>query len=396
MSNRRPFFETVVGRRGQRRPTRQGRRPDPYDKIHRIESFALPIDDQFSSPLFSDLPGEVRDLIYEYALADYEDLANAYELDTCYRRPDYMAPRKTDTALLRTCQAVYNDAWYLPWTLAQHTFFLTAPDRKPKNNTEPHQMERVSKLIERLHPDVLSRRKEVHNVQVFAQLYILEPGNSLNNVLQIPYFMPRTVTITIRHTDIWFWETDRPIYIRTPWINTVRFPTSVTTLRIQLESLQRRQPQIDYVVARAQQEWYFTRDDDVHLVSTAAPTATRWTGSSTWVNRRWVRDEDDQEPGVVHYYMSTLVFKPANMTEDENGYMARNAGKHARRTIEVPPDIAAKTNIPGTGYASLLTGRFEEMGITNKTPASEAVRCFREFLAVESRRNELNAAPVDE
>src|SRR5437868_1673596 len=60
------------------------------------------INPQWDCPLFSYIPPEIRSLIFEYALKDYEDKAKVYEDTTCYKRPDYLAPRRSDTELLRT------------------------------------------------------------------------------------------------------------------------------------------------------------------------------------------------------------------------------------------------------------------------------------------------------
>ena len=84
---------------------------------------------------------------------------------------------------------------------------------------ETSQMERTLRLIEKLHPEVPARRKEVSNIQIFAQLYLLEPGQRLSQILPIPHFSPRTVTITLRHTDMWHWEQDVPIHIKSPWVS---------------------------------------------------------------------------------------------------------------------------------------------------------------------------------
>lgn len=58
--------------------------------------------DQLQSSLFTVLPGEIRNHIWNYALTDYEDKARLYNDATCYKRPEYLAPRRTDTELLRT------------------------------------------------------------------------------------------------------------------------------------------------------------------------------------------------------------------------------------------------------------------------------------------------------
>jgi len=369
-------------RRRPRRVPRQDVKEDELSDIHRIETFRIACNDQHSSPLFNILPVEIRDLIFMYALSDHEDLTRPYDVETCYRRPGYMGPRKTETALLRTCQAIYRDAWYWPWTQAQHTFFLTAGERKPMKTTQTSQMEHTLRLIEKLHPDVPARRKEVSNIQIFAQLYLLEPGQCLSQILQIPHFRPRTVTITLRHTDIWFWEEDSPIHINSPWVSYCRFPASVTTLRLQIESIERRKPQVDYVANKIRREWHFTRTDDTHLVcgGEGPLEELRWTGSSTWGHKRWIRDEDDREPGILRYYVATIPFKPANFITDATGYEARRQ-KGIPPRVQVPPDVAARTQVPGGGgrHASLQVVQAMQAGVTSDTPASEALKLVQEW-----------------
>lgn len=72
--------------------------------------------DQKQSPLFSKIPGEVRNKIFKYALTSYEDQSRLYDEDAGYRRPGYLAPHKIDWALLQTCQNIYVETWDLPIT----------------------------------------------------------------------------------------------------------------------------------------------------------------------------------------------------------------------------------------------------------------------------------------
>jgi hypothetical protein len=90
-----------------------------------LTTFEKPQAAQAESPLFSVLPGEVRDKIFDYCLITYEDLSETYDQNTCYRRPGYLARHKTDCNLLLTCQAVYNEAWFRPWANSEHTFWLS-------------------------------------------------------------------------------------------------------------------------------------------------------------------------------------------------------------------------------------------------------------------------------
>jgi hypothetical protein len=150
---------------------------------------------QSQSPLFSLLPGEIRDRIFAYALADFEDTSVVYDSDTCYRRPDYAAPRRSDTALLRTCQLVYQEAFFYPFTLAEQTLFLTWPSRRPMEVTTVERLKLSLELIHKLHGEI-----ELKGVCVFAQLCNLEEGSRFREILDTPHFLPRTMTITIRHT----------------------------------------------------------------------------------------------------------------------------------------------------------------------------------------------------
>lgn len=372
-----------------RRRSQRRRQPVVNDNldVKRIEAFKHSHNDQSISPLFSILPAEMRDIIFEYALADYEDLSQPYDLETCYRRPGYMGPRKTDTALLRTCQAIYNEAWYLPWTQAQHTFFLTAGGRKPSKTTTVDGMQQVTHLIDYLHPDIPIHRKEVANIQIFAQAWQLEPGEYLQKILSIPHFYPRTVTITLRHTDIWWWEQDQPIFINTPFVRKCRFPASVTHVRFQIESTERRKAQVDYVANKAREEWFFQRSDGVHLVcdSSQPLPGTQWTGSSTWEGYRWLRDENDNAPGMLQYYLVTLSFKPSNQIDDAAGYEARKTRVISAK-IEVSADIASKTQIAADHTVAIPVGQAEEAGITTSMSASEAIKIWNDYEAEKRSR----------
>jgi hypothetical protein len=62
---------------------------------------------QLQSPLFGTLPGEIRNEIFILALTQYEDDEEAYSEDSYWYRPGFSAPRKSSSALLRTCKAAY-------------------------------------------------------------------------------------------------------------------------------------------------------------------------------------------------------------------------------------------------------------------------------------------------
>ena len=237
---------------------------------------------QSQSPLFSTLPAEVRDRIFYYALADYEDTTHLYDQETCYRRPDYLAPRRSDTALLRTCQRVYQEAWFRPWTSAEHTLWLTAGDRCPQRVTTIEKLQSSLNLLYEHHGDT-----EVDHVRIFSQLYMLENGHTLGQILALQHFHPRCMTVTIRHTDTWYWESDDPLRIASDWVKICRFPDSLRELRVELESLERKRNQVDYMAAQMVEKWQFLRCDKSVLSAQGSSVGImRWSGSSTWGGQR--------------------------------------------------------------------------------------------------------------
>ncbi|KAG9525282.1 hypothetical protein KCU93_g5940, partial [Aureobasidium melanogenum] len=291
--------------------------------------------EQSQSALFSVLPGEIRNHIWNYALADYEDATQLYDDATCYKRPDYFAPRKTDTVLLRTCKRIYQEAWFLPWTNAEQTFYLTSTDRRPPRTTTPRDMQRTLLAISRSQTMPI-----IQHVRVFPQLYALENGQKLQEILNLRFFYPKVITITIRHTDWWFWESDNNLHFDATWVDFCRFPNSLTELRVAFESLERKKDQIDDVVRQAIESWVFRRKDDTELSAKhCEPEIMRWNGSATWHHHRWIRDETG--PNKLDYYVSTVTWRPVGSTTKEEA-----PGAHMTGSRRFP-------NLDAIGYTQL-------------------------------------------
>ena len=315
---------------------------------------------QTESVLFNKFPGEIRDLIFYYALCDYEDKSDLYDENTCYRRPGYFAPRRTDTALLRTCQQVYREAWFLPWAAREHTLFLTSPDRCPVRITTTKQIRSVLNLINAIHG-----KTEINHVRIFPQLYRLEPGGDLQRINDWQNFHPRYFTITLRHTDWWYWESDTPLWINSRFVNECRFPDSVRELRFELESLERRKDQINSIANQMIGTWQFQRKDGVRLSAKDSSIAImRWSGSSTWAGQRWVRDET--RPETLDYYVTTITFKPV-----------RNAsvnGKEPKATECHAPNLEVHGFTPlALSHVTIPTLKLKEANVPPGTPAADAV-----------------------
>lgn len=295
---------------------------------------ATPPAPQPSSPLFSVLPAEVRSHIFTLALTDYPDPSpdKHYDSATCFTRPSYFAPRRSDTALLRTCRAAFLECWYLPYILKEQTHWLTARSRSPPEYDEhadkAAMTSRLGHISKQLGEDV-----EIRSLRVFAQMYRLEEGG-LAELLRNGRLNPRSLTLTIRHADWWYWEDDEPLRFDGGWLEAVSLvlPASVRELHIELESLERKKDQIDGIVKQMCERWLFKRKDGAVLwpdVTGRSNEVTRWSGTSTWHSQRWVRDETG--PGKIDYYMVDVVFRPEPALERAGGSVSEVARETAKR-----------------------------------------------------------------
>lgn len=299
---------------------------------------------QTQSPLFA-LPAEIRSLVFTYALTDYEDTAsNSYDTNTYWYRPGYAARRRTATELLRVCKRVFQETWFLPFALAEHSFYLTQEDRAPATHLTVDRMRRYLETLRVFaHGQDGMKIPQIHHVRVFAQLWALEDPRRLQGLLSLPGFEPRVVTITLRYTDFWHWENDALLHIDSRWVNTVKFPRSVETIKMDFEMIDRRKNEIDYIADAAVEKWGFRREDGVGFAATGQDVAvSRWTGSSTWGNRRWIRDES--RPNEIDYYVKTVTWKPAPEVD-------RSADSPLCPNLDVPDNIV-RAPVPNVGIYS--------------------------------------------
>lgn len=332
---------------------------------------------QPSSPLFSLLPAEVRADIFSLALGDYPDPSPAkhYQATTCYTRPSYFSPRRTDWALLATCRAAYAEAWHLPFVLREQTHWLTAQDRAPPEyrtgsvyNGGVHQRAHLERSLAQIARGLGDEEFEIEGVRVFAQMYKLEDG-SLATLLGTPGLRPRRVTLTLRHTDWWFWEQDERLRVEgQKWLKGVCevLPASVREVCIELESLERKKNQVDEIAKQMRERWFFKRIDGEGLLadmSGAGDEVTRWSGTSTWNRQRWVRDETAE--GRLDYYVVAVWFRQHHVVERRGGCVSEEARQACekgafradRLKLTVPPEM--KNTPPGGSELQPPLGHIE-------------------------------------
>ncbi|KAI0376712.1 hypothetical protein F5Y04DRAFT_265872 [Hypomontagnella monticulosa] len=304
-----------------------------------VKILSVPASRQDDSPLFGILPAEVRSYIFSLALTDYPDPSpdKHYDESTCYKRPQYFAPRKSDTALLRTCRAAYAECWFLPFVLHEQTHWLTSHDRAPPEydmylNGADAVRSRLEQIKEQRGDSEII---EIEGLRVFAQMYNIE-GNLLAGLLERSGLRPRRLTLTIRHADWWYWEDDEPLRFEAGWIRNVCdvLPSSVREFCIELESLERKKNQIDSIAKQMRERWFFKRTDGVALfadVTGRNAEIGRWSGTSTWNGDTWTRDET--VPGRIDYYIVSVPFQLQHAIERKGGGVSDEASHSAKRGI---------------------------------------------------------------
>lgn len=268
--------------------------------------------DQTQSPLFSIVPPEIRGEIFAFALADFEDTEKAYNEHTYWARPGYHAPRRSCTELLRTCKRVYAEAWHLPFAFSEHAFYLCHSDRAPRGSLTTAKFQACLDTVHRFHPKV-----ETGHLRIFPQLWKLEQTLGFQNILDMRHFYPKSVTVTIRYTDWWYWEDNSPLEIDAFWMNGIRLPNSVTRFSMDFETIERRKGEIEYIASEAADKWHFKRMDGVVLAPRKLETsAAKWTGSSILGGRRWTRDETRQNE--LDYHVVTVNWRPSGESSLQN------------------------------------------------------------------------------
>ncbi|KAH6676619.1 hypothetical protein B0J14DRAFT_357904 [Halenospora varia] len=186
------------------------------DEVLAIQDNFRPINPQDSSPLFNGrIPPEIRDAIFQYALAEYTktDPESQYQEKTSYYRPGYTGKRAVCIAFLLTCRRVYHETYRLVPVNKEHVFWhcngppVGGVDRNALYGKWGWYDE--TQYFEKLQDWQMSLVKDIH---LFTQMYWLE---SCFPAMCWKKFMEgiEKVKITIRRGDWWWNESNQPLSI---------------------------------------------------------------------------------------------------------------------------------------------------------------------------------------
>ncbi|KAJ5702672.1 hypothetical protein N7488_010220 [Penicillium malachiteum] len=326
---------------------------------------------QTQSLLFS-LPPEIRYEIFACSLSSAPDTTQPIDQDAYCTRPGYETISHTYTELLRTCKRVYMEAWFMPFLCSEHSFYMAWRQRSPKRVMSVPRMQACLDLIHARHGEV-----QGGSVRIFPQLWALQGTKDCGGVFSMKNFHPKTVTITIRYTDTWEWEQNRALYMEGAWAGRVRLPASVTKLKIDFESIERRKDEVNHIAHELAEKWRFRRSDGVDMVTSGEDSISfsRWTGSSTLGGMRWLRDET--RSGQLDYYVGTVTWRPSKELPTDD----RLFNPRVQVTWERPA-------VKSLRYTSVPTERLRNAGVPENSNAEEAVQLLYEYEIQLQRNND--------
>ncbi|KAF5507890.1 hypothetical protein CGCA056_v013516 [Colletotrichum aenigma] len=283
---------------------------------------------QLQCPLFSTLPGEIRNEIFALALVQYEDSENAYPEDSYWYRPGFSGPRKSSSALLQTCKAAYFEGqkaflreleWAFWFGQSQfHVGFMTLIgylhlDRGPEGRTG---MNSCLSFFRKLTPQ---QSQDLKKVRFFMQMFRFENGTELHRLFHQPNFNPEKLTITIRYSDWWYWESDTPLRMKEGWLRRFSGPPGLRELKVEYETITRKKDAMMKIVER-NKKWKLSVGDSEeggHLSAEGTKLVEwRWHGKSALGGTKWYHhgDGDTMEYVVV---TDTWRYVPGPMSEED-------------------------------------------------------------------------------
>ena len=197
-----------------------------------IATLKGPCNPQRACVFFATIPAEIRNNIFSFALYAYDDKSRPYPSESHYSRPGYRFHRRIDTALLATCRRIYDETHDLPISQNEHVFWCgRGPSRRFSDDPTGY----FNRFTE-------EQKAAVVEVHFFTQLYWLE--HEFLEVCKLPSMRPKYMKITVRHGDWWNWEDNRPLSMKSKWVDNLKFVQGLESLEVELESIERDKAQV--------------------------------------------------------------------------------------------------------------------------------------------------------
>lgn len=161
------------------------------------------VDAQVQSPLFSKLPPELRNHVYELVMSPFQDMARCFDPASNEWRPEHQAAITIDLGLMGTCKRVYQESEFARTLALQNCDFYLRPSQpiafvyveKPAWH-RPLPFYSVDNHLERI-PDAQKAHIKsllIQNVWVFDHSSPCESLYAFHN-LQFGAIQPRHLTL---------------------------------------------------------------------------------------------------------------------------------------------------------------------------------------------------------
>ncbi|KAF3934193.1 hypothetical protein ABW20_dc0106278 [Dactylellina cionopaga] len=311
------------------------------------------INPQSSCPLYTTIPGEIRDKIFHYAL-------NGYPIDPTH--PDFIfrGKAKSGLPLLQTCRAAYRDAWHITATCAkcfnpryryddQHLYFFNMVGagvlHKPRLSCYENLRETQMGLV-RLHNGGLSfnATEDVTIINPKGQSNYDKGIADLVNVVR--FFKPKKLTVITRF--LYGDETGdgSEFKLSFKWADSLKVSESTEVIELQFVSLQGREKALEEITKEVSQRVQIQRQDGL-VFSAAGETETKgWIGSSKFEAMRLIGPEV-KEDGTIGFCSRTVFLRPSATAEPREPFCAMSGDEYlvvkpADLGLELPP-IACMT-----------------------------------------------------
>ncbi|KAJ6481805.1 hypothetical protein C8R45DRAFT_1003115 [Mycena sanguinolenta] len=230
---------------------------------------------QLQSHLFRTLFPELRNLIFIYALTEYDDHSRPYSKHSYHCRPGFEYARSISTNLLCACRRIYLKTHLLPVSLNEHVFYMHRPPPYGKHVSD---YDAYFAQMSRLH------RSAVQSVHFFTPMRWLHSRRAPKDSARwLDGLLVPKLTITVRHFDWQLWVRRQGLRIGEPedhwgeWIGSV---PGLQELQLELETIEAKKAELEERVKAARQ-WTFPLENGNCLVHDGAPPAkSTWSGSA--------------------------------------------------------------------------------------------------------------------
>ncbi|KJX97311.1 hypothetical protein TI39_contig511g00003 [Zymoseptoria brevis] len=269
---------------------------------------------QHRSPLYSIIPKELRDLIFEYATAPEEDASRAYKKTDYWCRPRDTAPLIVHTSLLLTCRRAYLESNALPFKGFVVRFYFSEERGPP----QVQQKLARSLITGRTTPQSLHHIDTVVlTIQMYVAMDMFREQSVVADMLRD--IRPRSLRVVIKHTDWWYWEDGDALQFQVEWLQRLLdapYLACLETFRLELEALERNKDQLKPIVdnlltkVSAPRRHPSSPPDSPHtqltIDRTTSPKISHWTGPAN------INDETHsvyEDLTVLHYRVEVLTWK---------------------------------------------------------------------------------------